>query len=111
MVIRRRPNQSITLQVRASVRGTGGGQTDTWNLLRHDYAFVEDVSFRETNEAGRVAPVRAKRFKIRRDDDIDASNNRVVYAGRNYNIRDVKVDERNIRNNYTVLTATAGVAQ
>lgn len=108
----RRPNQPIEIQLRAGDRtGSIGGQVDAWSKVRDTFAFVEDKTFRETRESGRIVPVQGKQFRIRRDDTLDASNNRIVYNGLNYNIRSLKVDDRNIRSPYTIINADAGVAQ
>lgn len=108
----RRPNQPIEIQIRAGDRtGSIGGQVDNWDKVRDDFAFVEDKSFRETNVAGRIVSVIGKQFRIRRDDTLTASNNRIAFDGKNYNIRSLKVDDRNIRSPYTVINADAGVAQ
>lgn len=107
----RRPTQPIEIQLRAGDRtGQKGGQVDAWSKIRDDVAFVEDVTFREQNSAGRVVPVRGKRFRIRRDDTLSASDNGILYNGLLYNIRGLKVDDRNIRSPYTIITAEAGEA-
>ncbi len=108
----RRPNQPITINVRASDRtGQKGGRVDTWNLLRDDFAFVEDKTFRETASNGNIRTQKGKQFRIRRDDTITAKLHQIVYNGATYNIRAIKVDDRNTRSEYTIIEGLSGVAQ
>lgn len=107
----RRLNQPITLQVRDTTRNAIGGQKDDWVLLRSTFAFVEDKTFLESIEAGRRVPVVGKEFTVRRDNTLDASNNSILYLSERYNIRSIKVDDRNKRSPYTIIQAVSGVAQ
>lgn len=108
----RRPNQPVEVQIRSASRtGSIGGQTDTWVKVRDDFAFVRDTSFREASEAGRFVSVTGKEFRLRRDDTLTAENNRVLFDGLAYNIRSIKVDDRNTRSPYTILRCESGVAQ
>ncbi len=106
---KRRPNQPVEIQVRAPSRaGSIGGQVDAWDKVRDDFAFVKDQSFREASEAGRFVSVTGKEFRLRRDDTLTAENNRLVYEGLAYNIRSIKIDDRNTRSPYTVMRCDSG---
>lgn len=108
----RRPNQPIEIQTRAGSRaGSVGGQVDAWTKVRDDFAFVADRTFGERALGGRITTVQGKQFRVRRDDTLTASNNRVVFGGLAYNIRSLKIDDRNTRSPYTIINADAGVAQ
>jgi SPP1 family predicted phage head-tail adaptor len=107
----RRPNQPITIEQRQTVRDEGGGAAESWVSVRDDYAFVEDITLQERDEVGRIAPVAARRFTLRRDNSFDATNWRIVYNGEPYNVNPTEVADRNMRYNYMTLIGLTGVAQ
>ena len=108
----RRPNQPVEIQTRAASRtGSIGGQVDTWAKVRDDFAVVRDLSYGEASEAGRITAVTGKEFRLRRDDALTSEDNRLVYDGLAYNIRSIRIDDRNTRSPYSVLKCDSGVAQ
>jgi len=110
--MRRRPNKPIEIQQRVASRaGQIGGQIDSWEKLRADFAFVTDKNFRETNNAGTVVQQRGRQCTIRRDDTLTVADHRVLFDGTAYNIRALSVDDENMRSPYTLIDTDSGVAQ
>ncbi len=87
-----------------------GGQVDTWATVRTDFAHVKDKTFREAADGGRILSMQGLVFTIRRDNTLTAENNGVLYNGKQYNIRAIRVDDRNIRSPYTIIEGVEGVA-
>ena len=104
-------NQPITIQVRSDSKAGGmGGQVDTWDTVRADFAHVEDKTFREAADGGRIISMQGKRFTIRRDNTLTSEDNGVLYDSVQYNIRAIRVDDRNVRSPYTIIEGIEGAA-
>lgn len=81
-------DKKITLQAPTVARGDTGGMSQTWTTQDTVWAFIEDVSSKESMQSSMRKGEKQTRFVIRYSTDTDdiRSNWRISYAGNVYDI-------------------------